>query len=209
MRKNKLFQQFRIPRTGLQNNHTRLRKPLTHDPKSLPCMERIGPDSRVGRDSQKCPDRHPRQCNDFSTSQQLRQPLRGVRLLRRIRVVSIKEDIRVEDSHRCCSPSPYSTSDSTSSKFNPALYPIGNGSMLTMRRLCVSSRFSSADRNRSFSVSRNEAPLDLLSSFTRSSTSSSRVTVVRMLMMSSGYIYRIIPMGAHPEKSISQTISIT
>lgn len=54
---------------------------------------------------------------------------------------------------------------------------------LQVGTLRLFSRLRRAVRNRSLSVSRNEAPRARLSLLTRSNTSSSRVTVVRMLMM--------------------------
>ena len=48
----------------------------------------------------------------FAAGEEFGNPPCGRRLLRSVGVVRVEEQVGIDDGHRCCSPSPYSRSDS-------------------------------------------------------------------------------------------------
>src|ERR1700691_2948128 len=96
----------------MQRNDAGLPQPFANDCKCFLGGFWVRPDSGIGADANKCPQRYPRQA-DYSAAleQFLKPPCRGI-LLWRIGVIGIQEQVGVDDGHRRLSPSPYSRSDS-------------------------------------------------------------------------------------------------
>jgi len=104
----------------MQWNHAGLPQPFANDCKWFPGRSRIRPDSGIGIDANKCPQRYPRQTDYSATLAQFLKLLCRDLLLRRVGVIGVQEQVGVDDGHRCRSPSPYSDNDS---KLSPITSP--------------------------------------------------------------------------------------
>jgi len=111
----KPLQKLQMPRPRLYHNYSRLGEPVS---KVLKCHGRsicFAQEAPVCANAKKSPNRRPWQPDQFRPLEKLRKPRCGGRMLRIIFVVSVNEDINIEDNHRWSGPSRYSSSASVQS----------------------------------------------------------------------------------------------